>query len=109
MRSRPLWLEVVRHQVRRFRAPYLLVLQHHDIPSTTLLVAPVTLPFPGDVDVLAPPVAVDGAQHRIRLLDIAAVPRGMIGGTVLELAGDAGPIMGALDIILHGYPVGRPV
>jgi hypothetical protein len=75
MPSSPRWLDVVRHRVLGFRAPYLLVVQHHDIPATTLLAAPVTPPLPGDVDVLAPRLTIDGADYRARLLDISAVPR----------------------------------
>jgi len=99
----------MRHRVRGFRPPYLLVLQHHGIPAATVLVAPVTLPLPGDVDVLAPRLTIDGAEYRARVLDIGAVPRAMLADTVASAADDADAIMGALDIILHGYPVGMPL
>ncbi len=88
--------------------PYLLVLQHHDIPATTMLAAPVTLKLPGDVDVLAPRLTVDGHEHRARLLDMSAVPRRSLGETVASAATEADAILNAIDIILHGYPVGRP-
>jgi hypothetical protein len=104
----PRWLDIVRHRVRNFRAPYLLVVQHHDIPANTLLVAPVTPPLPGDVDVLAPPLIVDGAVCRARLLDIRAVPRRLIGDTVIAATAESDAILSAMDVILHGYPVGRP-
>jgi hypothetical protein len=106
--SSPRWLDVVRHRVRGLRVPYLLVLQHHDIPATTLLAAPVTLPLPGEVDVLAPRLMIDGTEHRARILDISAVPRSMLGETVTSVSDEADPILSAIDIILHGYPVGRP-
>jgi hypothetical protein len=105
----PRWLDIVRHRVRGFRAPYLLVVQHHDIPSTTLLAAPVTPSPPGDVDVLAPPLIVEGMACRIRLLDIRAVPRRLIGDTVVAATGESDAILSAIDVILHGYPVGRPL
>lgn len=108
MPSRPRWLDIVRHRVRGFRVPYLLVLQHHDIPATTMLAAPVTLPLPGDVDVLAPRLSIDGHEYRARLLDMSAVPRGLLGDTVASAAAEAETILNAIDIILHGYPVGRP-
>ena len=102
----PRWLDIVRHRVRGFRAPYLLVLQHHNVPAATLLAAPVTLPLAGDVDVLAPRLSIDGVEYRVRILDMSAVPRGMLSGTVASAGDNADAIMGALDIILHGYPVG---
>jgi hypothetical protein len=52
--GKPSWLDIVRHRVRGFRVPFLLVVPHHAIPSATRLVAPVSPPLPGDVDVLAP-------------------------------------------------------
>jgi hypothetical protein len=51
--SSPGWLDIVRHRVRGIRVPFLLVVQHHAIPATTRLVAPVSRPIQGDVDVLA--------------------------------------------------------
>jgi hypothetical protein len=106
--SSPRWLNVARHRVRGLRVPYLLVLQHHDIPATTLLAAPVTLPLPGDVDVLAPRLIIGGSEHRARILDISAVPRSMLGETVTSASDQADAILSAVDIILHGYPAGRP-
>jgi hypothetical protein len=105
--SNPRWLDIVRHRVRGFRAPYLLVLQHHDIKATTRLAAAVTPPLPGDVDVLAPRLTIDGEAHRVRLLDMSAVPLTMIAGTVGSATGEADAILNAVDVILHGYPVGR--
>ncbi len=83
-------------------------MQHHDIPAATLLVAPVTPPLPGDIDMLAPRVGVDGKEYRARLLDISAIPRRMIGDTVQEAVAEPDTILDAIDVILHGYPVGRP-
>jgi hypothetical protein len=104
--GRPDWLDVVRHRVRGFRVPFLLVVQHHAIASATRLVAPVSLPLPGDVDVLAPLLLIDGTEYRARVLDISAVPVTLLGETVASLAGDREAIMNAIDVILHGYPVG---
>jgi hypothetical protein len=108
MPSSPRWLDIVRHAVRGFRAPYLLVVQHHDIPASTLLVAPVTPSLPGDVDVLAPRLTVEGTEYRARILDISAVSRRMIGDTVVAARTESDSILGAIDVVLHGYPVGRP-
>jgi hypothetical protein len=107
MPSSPQWLDIVRHRVPGFRAPYLLVVQHHDIPATTLLVAPVSLSLAGEVDVLAPRLTVDGAGYRARLLDISAVPRRMIGDTVMAAVTESDNILDAIDVILHGYSIGR--
>jgi hypothetical protein len=106
--SSPGWLDVVRHRIRGLRVPFLLVLQHHTIPATTRLVAPVSLPIPGDVDILAPRLLVDGAEYRARLLDISAVPVSLIAETVASLVADRDAVLDAIDVILHGYPIGRP-
>ena len=93
----------------RFPRPYLLVLQHHDIPASTRLAAPVTLPLPGDVDVLAPSLAIEGTTYRARLLDIGAVSRALLAETVASARDEADAITAALDIILHGNPVALPL
>lgn len=108
MPSRPRWLDVVRHRIRGFRVPYLIVLQHHDIPAATMLAAAVTLPLPGDVEMLAPRLTIDGKEHRARLLDMSAVPRALLGETAASANDERDAILNAIDIILHGYPVGRP-
>nr|WP_294546661.1 hypothetical protein [uncultured Rhodopila sp.] len=64
--------------------------------------------MPGDVDVLATPVPIGGAEYRVRLLDMSAVPVALLGETVLPLAGERDAVLGAIDVILHGYPIGRP-
>ncbi len=106
--GRPEWMDVVRHRVRRFRVPYLLVVQHHAIRARTCLVAPVSLPLPGDTDVLSPRFMIDRILFRARLLDIGAVPIALLDETVASAASDRDSILDAIDIILHGYPVGRP-
>jgi CcdB protein len=104
--GRPDWLDVVRHRVLGFRVPFLLVVQHHVIALATRLVAPVSLPLPGDVDVLAPRLQIDGSEYRARVLDIIAVPVTLLGETVASLVSDRGAIMNAVDVIHRGYPVG---
>jgi len=73
-----------------------------------MLVAPVTLPIPGDVDVLAPRLTIDGKEHRARLLDISAVPRTLLGETVASANDESDAILNAIDVIFCGYPAGRP-
>jgi hypothetical protein len=104
--SLPDWFDVVRHRARRIRAPYLLVVQHHAIPSPTRLVAPVSPPVPGDVDLLAPRLMIDGVLYRVRILDIGAVPVTLLGETVVSMASDRDPVLAAIGVVLHGYPVG---
>jgi hypothetical protein len=106
--SKPRWLDVVRHRVRGVGAPYLLIVQHHDVPASTLLAAPVTRPVASDTSLLAPCLTIDGEVLRVRLLDLSAVPRLALREVVGSAAGEADAILNALDIILHGYPVGRP-
>ncbi len=84
----------------------MLVVQHHAIPSATRLVAPVSVQLPGDVDVLAPRLVIDGTEYRARVLDISAVPVTLLGETVASLVADRDAIMNAIDVVLHGYPVG---
>jgi CcdB protein len=104
----PGWLDVVRHCIRGLRVPFLLVVQHHAIPATTRLVAPVSPSIPGDVDVLAPRLQIDGTEYRARLLDMSAVPVSLIAETVASLLADRDAVLDAIDVILHGYPIGRP-
>jgi hypothetical protein len=101
----PDWLDVVRHRVRGFRVPFLLVVQHHAIPSATRLVAPISRSLNGDVDVLAPPLLIEGIEYRARVLDITAVPVSLLGESVASLVADRDAVMNAIDMILHGYPV----
>ena len=106
--NNPRWLDIVRHRLRGTGIPYLLVIQHHDIPVATRLVVPVTLPRQGDVDALTPRLTIHGTPYRARMLDIDAIPRSLLAGTVASATDDADTIMSALDIILRGYPVGLP-
>ncbi|MFL5257034.1 MAG: hypothetical protein ACJ8AI_29925 [Rhodopila sp.] len=71
------------------------------------LVAPLTLPVCGDVDVLAPPLIIGGVLHRVRLLNIGATPHPFVRDTIMSAADDADATMSALDIILHSCPAGR--
>ena len=107
--TNPHRFDIVRHSARGVRAPYLLVLQHHDVPSATRIVAPLTPPGPGDHDAIAPRVSVDGAEFRARLLDMAAIPRALLLETVASAAAEADAIIDAMDIIFGGYPIGRPL
>ena len=100
--------DIMSHRVRGMKAPYLVVLQHHDVPSITRIIAPLTLPQRGDHDSIAPPVDVNGTGYRARLLDLAAYPRSVLPETVASAERAADAIVHALDIIFGGYPVGRP-
>ena len=106
--SSPRRYDIVRHGVRGMKAPYLVVLQHHDVPSVTRIIAPLTVPQRGDHDSVAPLIDVDGTAYRARLLDLAAYPRSVLLETVASAEGAADAIAQALDIIFDGYPVGRP-
>ncbi len=107
--SNPRWLDVVRHRIRGYRVPFLLILQHHNVPSPTRLTAPVTLPLPRDVDVLAPPLILGGVEYRVRLLDTAAVACSLFTDVEASALRIADRISASFDIILHGYPVGPPL
>ena len=104
----PRQFDVVRHRVRGLRAPYLIVLQHHDVSSSTRIVAPLTPPERGDHDAIAPLIIVDGSELRLRLLDMAAARRAMLLETVASATDVSDAITLALDIIFSGYPIGRP-
>ncbi|HET6610285.1 MAG TPA: hypothetical protein VFG62_26710 [Rhodopila sp.] len=105
----PRRLDVVRHRIRGYRVPFLLILQHHDIPASTRLAAPVTPSLPGDVDVLAPRISIGGRELRVRLLDTSAVSRSLFSEVEASAVDIADSISTALDIILHGYPVRLPI
>jgi CcdB protein len=98
--------DIVRHRVRGMKAPYLIVLQHHDVPSVTRIIAPLTLPQRGDHDGVAPLVDVGGTNYRARLLDLAAFPCSVLLETVTTASPAADAIVRALDIIFSGYPIG---
>jgi hypothetical protein len=106
MVSNPRWLDVVRHRIRGVRAPFLLVLQHHDIPATTRLVAPLWRPQ-GDAGVVSPRLVVDGSEYRVRLLDTSPVSTAQLGETVASALSDRDNITDAIDRLLFGYPIGR--
>ena len=72
------------------------------------LAARLTLPAPNDVNALAPKLVVDGMEYRARILDMSAVPYTAISNVVGSAMDESDAITAALDIILHGYPVGRP-
>ncbi len=105
----PRWLDVVRHRIRGYRVPFLLILQHHDVPAPTRLAAPVTPALPGDVDVLAPRISIGGQEFRVRLLDTSAVSRTLFTEVEASATEISDSISASLDIILHGYPVGLPL
>jgi hypothetical protein len=63
---------------------------------------------PGDVDVLAPRLTVDGREDRARPLDMSDFPRALLGETVTSANNESDAILNAIDIILHGSPVGGP-
>jgi CcdB protein len=106
--NNPRRYDVVRHRVRGMKAPYLIILQHHDVPSVTRIIAPLTLPQRGDHDGVAPLVDVGGTNYRARLLDLAAFPCSVLLETVTTASHSADSIVRALDVIFGGYPVGRP-
>ncbi len=96
--------DILRHCVRGTKAPYPVVLQHHDVPSITRIIAPLTLPLHGDHDGVAPLIHVDGTAYRARLLDLATFPRSVL----LQTVASADAIVHALDVIFGCYPIGRP-
>jgi hypothetical protein len=82
--------------------------EHHAIPAPTRLVAQVSPSLSGDVDLLAPAMLIEGIVYRARILDMAAIPVGLPGEIVMSADLDRDAILGAVDIILYGCPVGRP-
>jgi hypothetical protein len=90
------------------KAPYLIVLQHHDVPSITRIIAPLTLPQRGDHDGVASLVEVGETSYRVRLLDLAAYPCSVMLETVASAAPSADAVVQALDVIFGGYPIGLP-
>jgi CcdB protein len=64
--------------------------------------------MPSDVEMLAPRLTVDDVEYRVRLLDLSAVSASQLGETVASALSDREDILNTIDILLHGYPVGRP-
>jgi hypothetical protein len=64
--------------------------------------------MPSDVEMLAPRLTVDDVEYRVRLLDLSAVSASQLGETVASALSDRADILNTIDILLHGYPVGRP-
>src|SRR4051812_38693198 len=77
----PRWLQVSRHRVRGFTAPYLLVLQHDLIQTQTRIAAPLVPAGPDPVTLLAPRVTVEGTPYKAMLLDMTSLPVGLLGVT----------------------------
>jgi hypothetical protein len=84
------------------------VLQHHDIPASMRLAAPLTPLQAADVAVLSSLLLVDGGEYRARLLDTTAVGVALLQETVASATEQSEAIMNVLDIIVHGYTVGLP-
>ncbi len=106
--NRPDWLDIVTHRIRGYWVPYLVIVQHHGMPATSRLAAPVSRSLAGDVDILAPPIMIGDAVFRVRILDITAIPLNRLGETVTSASSERDAIMNAIDIVLHGYPAGMP-
>jgi hypothetical protein len=97
--------------VRGIEAPYLIVLQHHDVPSVTRIIAPLTLPQRGGHDGVAPVADVGGTSSRARLLDLAAFPCSVLPETVPVASASADAIVAIvqpLGVIFGGFPISLP-
>jgi len=99
------WLQVCRHGVSGFAAPYLLVLQHDLIQTQTRIAAPVVPAGPDPATLLAPRVTVEGVPHKAMLLDMTSLPVAVLGATTASSV-DPDAVSDALDAIFRGYPVG---
>ena len=50
----------------------------------------------------------DDTEYRARVLDMSSIPWALLGATISSPVSDRDAIPGAVDVILHGYPVGLP-
>jgi hypothetical protein len=100
-------LDIVRHRSRRVLAPYLLIVQHHDITSKTKLSAPLVPPNASDRGILAPRIVVDGMVLVARILDIAPVPLELLGEVLASAEAERDAIRFAVDTVLNGDNMGR--
>jgi hypothetical protein len=107
-KSPPLFLSVYRHRVSSFRAPFLLILQHHIIKSPSRIAAPVVTVRDERPTLLTPHVKTAGGVYRVMLLAMAAVPLSFLGDEVNDALVDPDDISIGLDAIFKGYPVGLP-
>jgi hypothetical protein len=62
----------------------------------------------GGVDALTPRLIIAGTEYGARLLDISPVPLDAMTTVIASGLDESDAISTALDIILHGYPVGLP-
>jgi hypothetical protein len=93
-KSPPLFLSVYRHRVSSFRAPFLLILQHHIIKSPSRIAAPVVTVRDERPTLLTPHVKTAGGVY--------------LGDEVNDALVDPDDISIGLDAIFKGYPVGLP-
>jgi hypothetical protein len=104
----PRWLDIAKPKGRLVRAPLLLVLQHHVITASTLIVAPL-LPATGPGSLLAPVVVLGGDGYAADLLGLSAVPLSVLGEILGSALDQADAITDGLDAIFRGHPVGLPL
>ena len=102
------WLDIVKPRGRLVRAPLLLILQHHVITASTLIVAPL-LPAAGPGNLLTPVVLLAGTTHAANLLGLSAVPLSVLGEICGSALDQADAITDGLDAIFRGHPVGLPL
>jgi len=86
--------------------PYLLVLSHDTLAALpTVVVAPMVPLVELDNRPMArllPVFAIKGAEHAVLTLELAGVPRTILGETVCSLADRRYDILGALDFLFTG-------
>lgn len=84
--------------------PFLIVLQHDRISSTSgVVVAPLVEASPAFAGTrLHPRVAVAGRQYFVFIEDLAAIPKGTLGRVVGSAEADRYSIVAALDLLFTG-------
>ena len=88
----------------RGQYPFLIVLQHDRVSSTTgVVVAPLVEASPALAGTrLHPRVAVAGRQYFVFIEDLAAIPKGTLGRVVGSAEPDRYSIVAALDLLFTG-------
>jgi CcdB protein len=104
----PQWLSLCRHRVLALGVPYVLILQHHIVPSPTRIVAPVILAGTAPTTLLAPRLLIGSVPYRAMLLNMVAVAVTLLGDTVDAAMLEDNAVTDGLDAIFRGYPVGLP-
>lgn len=88
----------------RQRVPFLLVLQSDLLsPLDTVIVAPVSPERPANaISKLNPVVMIENKHYRVSMIELAGVPRSLLGDVVANVARQHTEFVAAIDLLFTG-------